>query len=84
MGSVDVLTMALEKPEYPGRVRGVGANVGQKQYFHTPNKSTKNEEDLSTHQFYQQQMKHLEELHATSEQRLMERLDARMDQVENI
>ncbi|KAI5351250.1 hypothetical protein L3X38_004141 [Prunus dulcis] len=34
-GSNDVLTMALG-PEYPGRVRGVGAGISPRQYFNLP------------------------------------------------
>ena len=34
-GTNDVLTQALEKAEYPGRVRGVGAGFTLKTYFTT-------------------------------------------------
>ncbi|KAI5328149.1 hypothetical protein L3X38_027545 [Prunus dulcis] len=34
-GSNDVLTMALG-PEHPGRVRGVGSGISQRQYFNLP------------------------------------------------
>ena len=35
-GANDVLTLALEKPKHPGRVRGVGGNVKPAAYFNLP------------------------------------------------
>ena len=35
-GSNDILTMALGTPEHGGRVRGVGAHVAPRQFFHVP------------------------------------------------
>ena len=86
-GSADVLTVALETPEHPGRVRSMGANVGHKKYFKTPMKTTKYKEDLETQQFFMQQQIELEERlqahYRGLEARLMERIDRFMQICQN-
>ena len=78
-GSADVLTVALETPEHPGRVRGMGANVGHKKYFKTLMKITKYKDDLETQRFYMQHQRELEERleahYRGLEGRLMERMN---------
>ena len=46
VGSADILTTALGKPEHSGRVRGVGAYVGHKLWFQTLEGISKVEYDL--------------------------------------
>lgn len=42
---VDILSQALHEPEYPGRVRGLGFGVTQKQYFPHRKRHTQHEFD---------------------------------------
>ena len=61
IGSADILTTALEKAEHPGRVRGVGAYVGHKLWFHTPKEMTKNEKELYIQRQYLERLERVEE-----------------------
>ena len=55
-GSNDVLSMAINKPEYSGRVRGVGGYVTPTQYFGIPTQSSRAIQ-LQLQQWFLQQQK---------------------------
>ena len=72
-GSNDVLTMALNKREHTGRVRGVGGFVTPTSYFGTPTLSVRElelpqqQQMLQQQQVWEQQKRELEERLATAE-----------------
>ncbi|CAN6691342.1 unnamed protein product [Malus baccata var. baccata] len=61
-GSNDILTIALETPEYSGRVRGVGTGISHKLYFKTPRCKTQSSQQQMMQTHLEQQSLHIEEL----------------------
>ncbi|XP_070676317.1 uncharacterized protein [Malus domestica] len=61
-GSNDILTIALETPEYSGRVRGVGTGINHKLYFKTPRSKTQSSQQQMMQTHLEQQSLHIEEL----------------------
>ncbi|KAB2614989.1 ubiquitin-like-specific protease ESD4 [Pyrus ussuriensis x Pyrus communis] len=61
-GSNDILTIALETPEYSGRVRGVGTGVSHRMYFKTPRCKTQSSQQQMMQTHLEQQSLHIEEL----------------------
>ncbi|RXI07979.1 hypothetical protein DVH24_014545 [Malus domestica] len=61
-GSNDILTIALETPEYSGRVRGVGTGISHKLYFKTPKCKTQSSQQQMMQTHLEQQSLYIEEL----------------------
>ncbi|TQD83748.1 hypothetical protein C1H46_030705 [Malus baccata] len=61
-GSNDILTIALETPEYSGCVRGVGTGISHKMYFKTPRCKTQSSQQQMMQTHLEQQSLHIEEL----------------------